>query len=98
MSESACNLLDRRMSYLQLAFGAPGLGLRAGLGSELVVAPYASVLAGLVRPDLIGKNLRALSRDGLDGSYGYYDAIDFTPDHVPPGKLKTGSGCRVSPS
>ena len=86
ISESACNQLDRRMSYQQRAFGVPGLGLRTGLGSELVVAPYATVLAGLVRPDLVGKNLRALSGEGLDGPYGYYDAIDFTPDHVPPGR------------
>ncbi|HWO14275.1 MAG TPA: glucoamylase family protein, partial [Polyangiaceae bacterium] len=86
VSESACNVLDQHMSYQQRPFGVPGLGLRAGLGSARVVAPYASFLAGLVRPDLVGKNLRSLSREGLDGAYGYYDAIDHTPEHLPPGR------------
>ena len=52
------------MNYQYRAFGVPGLGLKAGLGDDLVVAPYATVLAGLVRPDLVAKNLRALAQRG----------------------------------
>jgi len=69
ISESAYNVMDLRMTYQYRAFGVPGLGLKAGLGEDLVVAPYATVLAGLVRPDLIAKNLRALAKEGLDGPY-----------------------------
>ncbi|MEY2931467.1 MAG: hypothetical protein RL033_2216 [Pseudomonadota bacterium] len=86
ISESAYNVMDLRMTYQYRAFGVPGLGLKSGLGEDLVVAPYATVLAGLVRPELIAKNLRALAEEGLDGPYGFYEAIDYTPEHVPPGR------------
>ncbi|HTV21677.1 MAG TPA: glucoamylase family protein [Polyangiaceae bacterium] len=86
ISESAYNVMDLRMTYQYRAFGVPGLGLKSGLGESLVVAPYATLLAGLVRPDLIGKNLRALAKEGLEGPYGMYEAIDYTPEHVPPGR------------
>ncbi len=86
ISESAYNVMDLRMTYQYRAFGVPGLGLKAGLGEDLVVAPYATVLAGLVRPELISKNLRALAGEGLDGPYGFYESIDYTPAHVPPGR------------
>jgi cyclic beta-1,2-glucan synthetase len=86
ISDSAHNVMDVRMTYGRRAFGVPGLGLAAGLGEELVVAPYATLLAGLVRPDWVCKNLRALQREGLDGAYGLYEAIDYTPGHVPPGR------------
>jgi len=86
ISESAFNVMDLRMNYQYRAFGVPGLGLKAGLGEDLVVAPYATALAGLVRPDLVAKNLRALASEGVDGPYGFYEAIDYTPEHVPPGR------------
>jgi cyclic beta-1,2-glucan synthetase len=86
VSESAYNVMDLRMTYQYRAFGVPGLGLKAGLAEDLVVAPYATVLAGLVRPDLICRNLRALAEEGLDGPYGFYESIDYTPEHVPPGR------------
>ena len=86
VSESAYNVMDLRMTYQYRAFGVPGLGLKAGLGESLVVAPYATVLAGLVRPDLVASNLRLLRDQGLEGPYGFYESIDYTPDHVPPGR------------
>jgi cyclic beta-1,2-glucan synthetase len=85
ISESAYNIMDLAMTYQYRAFGVPGLGLKAGLSDDLVVAPYATVLAALVRPDLALQNLRALSEDGVDGAYGYYEAVDYTPAHIPPG-------------
>jgi cyclic beta-1,2-glucan synthetase len=86
VSESAYNVMDLGMTYQYRAFGVPGLGLKTGLGEDMVVAPYATVLAGLVRPDLIGRNLRHLQKEGGDGPYGFYEAIDYTPEHVPPGR------------
>ncbi len=86
VSESAYNMLDLGLTYQYHAFGVPGLGLKPGLADELVVAPYASALASLVHPDHASKNLRALAGEGLDGPYGFYDAIDYTPAHVPPGR------------
>ena len=45
MSESAYNTVDAQLNYQYRAFGVPGLGLKRGLAEDLVVAPYASVMA-----------------------------------------------------
>lgn len=84
ISEAAYNVMDLAMNYQYRAFGAPGLGLKNGLAEDMVIAPYATVLALLVRPDLALENMERLDRAGLDGKYGYYEAVDYTPSHVPP--------------
>ena len=78
ISECAYNLVDRRDNYQYRAFGVPGLGLKRGLGDELVVAPYATALAASLAPTEAARNLRALAGVGLEGAYGYYEAIDYT--------------------
>ncbi|HEV8632219.1 MAG TPA: glucoamylase family protein, partial [Thermoanaerobaculia bacterium] len=78
ISESACNVVDRHETYQYKAFGVPGLGLKRGLGDELVVAPYATALAAMVEPAQAARNLRRLAAQGLAGEYGFYEAIDYT--------------------
>ena len=78
ISESAYDLVDRHDNYQYKAFGVPGLGLKRGLGDELVVAPYAAALAALVDPEAAVQNLRRLAAQGLEGDHGFFDAIDFT--------------------
>ena len=58
MSESAYNLFDIGMNYQYRAFGVPGLGLKRGLADDVVVAPYASMLALMVLPDKACHNLQ----------------------------------------
>jgi cyclic beta-1,2-glucan synthetase len=84
VSESAYNVVDRHGTYQYRAFGVPGLGLRRGLGEDLVIAPYASALAVMIEPVAATDNLRRLSAQGLDGPYGYYDAVDYTSRGVEP--------------
>src|SRR5207244_731180 len=48
ISESAYNVVDRHDTFQYKAFGVPGLGLKRGLGDELVVAPYATALAAMI--------------------------------------------------
>ena len=79
ISECAYDLVDHHGSYQYKAFGVPGLGMKRGLADELVVAPYATALAALVHPTAAAANLRRLEREGLLGSYGYFDAVDYTP-------------------
>ncbi len=86
ISEAAYNVMDLGMNYQYRAFGVPGLGFKSGLAEDLVVAPYATVLASLVRLDLALPNFEALDAAGLSGKYGYYEAIDYTAGHVPPGR------------
>ncbi len=88
ISESAFALVDRQGHYQYKAFGVPGLGLKRGLADDLVVAPYATALAALTDPTLAAANLRRFQTLGMDGKYGLYEALDFTPrkDETGPGR------------
>jgi cyclic beta-1,2-glucan synthetase len=87
MSESGLSATDSDHTYQYRSFGVPALGLRRGLATETVVAPYASVLALPVDADAAMENLRRLEELGLIGDYGFYEAADFTPDRTPAGSL-----------
>ncbi|HUE94678.1 GH36-type glycosyl hydrolase domain-containing protein [Pseudomonas sp.] len=86
VSESGYNTQDAHFNYQYRAFGVPGLGLKRGLGEDIVVAPYASVLALMVDPQAACKNLQRLATMGLAGTYGLHEAIDFTPARLPRGQ------------
>ena len=82
ISESGYNAVDAGLNYQYRAFGVPGLGLKRGLAEDLVVAPYASALALMVAPEAACQNLQRLAGDGLDGPFGFYEAIDYTPSRA----------------
>jgi cellobiose phosphorylase len=79
ISESAYNVMDAGHTYQYRAFGVPGLGLKRGLDEDLVIAPYATMLALSVDPSAAIANLHRLTAAGAEGRYGYYEAIDYTP-------------------
>jgi len=78
ISECAFSDLDANKTYQYKAFGVPGLGVKRGLAEEVVVAPYASMLALMVFPRRAVENLRRLESIGLYGQYGFIEAIDFS--------------------
>ncbi len=81
VSESAYNVRDRSQTYQYRAFGVPDLGLKRGLGRELVVAPYASALAAMIAPEDALRNLAVMEGKGALGPYGFRDSLDYTrPD------------------
>ena len=86
MSESGYNTVDVHLNYQYRAFGVPGLGLKRGLGEDIVVAPYASALALMVAPEAACLNLQRLAAAGLAGRLGLFEAIDFTPSRQRPGE------------
>jgi len=86
ISESGYNKTDAHLNYQYRAFGVPGLGFKRGLRDDLVIAPYATVMAVMVDPAAACANLRTLARAGFQGSYGFYEAIDYTPERLPQGK------------
>jgi cellobiose phosphorylase len=86
ISESGYNAVDSSLNYQYRGFGVPGLGLKRGLADDLVVAPYASMLALMVRPDAACRNLQRMQRAGFMGQYGFYEAIDYTPARLPRGQ------------
>src|SRR5258708_6847047 len=86
ISESGYNLTDAQMNYQYRAFGTPGLGLKRGLAEDLVIAPYASVLALMVAPEKACANLQRLATAGVEGKYGFHEAVDYTPSRLPRGQ------------
>ncbi len=83
ISEAAYNARDLQLTYQYGPFGVPGLGLKRGLSEDLVIAPYATMLAAMVAPQRAFENLRRLEREGALARYGFYEAIDYTPDRLP---------------
>ena len=86
ISESGYHLVDARMNYQYRAFGVPGLGLKRGLAQDLVVAPYASMMALMVAPEAACGNLERLTAEGFAGRFGLYEAIDYTAARLPRGQ------------
>ncbi len=86
ISESCYNATDIGQVYQYRAFGVPGLGFKRGLADDLVIAPYASALALMIMPNEACKNLQKLANSGFVGQYGFYEAVDYTPNRLPRGK------------
>ncbi len=86
ISESAYNQRDRALTYQYSGFGVPGLGLKRGLGDDLVVAPYATAMAVMVDAAAAARNLARLQSEGGQGRYGPYEAIDYTPVRLAEGQ------------
>ncbi|MES2933196.1 MAG: glucoamylase family protein, partial [Pseudomonadota bacterium] len=86
VSESGYNGFDARLNYQYRAFGVPGLGLKRGLGDDLVIAPYASMMALMVAPEAACLNLQRLSQEGFEGKFGMFEAIDYSASRLPRGQ------------
>ena len=86
ISESAFFIRDRAFTYQYADFGVPGLGLKRGLEQDRVIAPYASALAAMYDTRAALINFRTLDNMGAGGRYGYFEALDFTPERLPEGQ------------
>lgn len=83
ISESAYNVQNLHHTYQYSNFGVPGLGLKRGLSEDLVIAPYATALAAMIDPVEAIKNFKKLTEIGAEGRYGFFEALDFTPERLP---------------
>src|SRR5450830_1446154 len=86
ISESGYHSFDASLNYQYRTFGVPGLGFKRGLGDDLVIAPYASMMALMVAPEQACDNLLEMSAAGFEGTFGMYEAIDYTPSRLPRGQ------------
>ncbi|HEX5890966.1 MAG TPA: glucoamylase family protein [Pyrinomonadaceae bacterium] len=86
ISEAAYNVRDLQLNYQYGPFGVPGLGLKRGLVEDLVVAPYATMLAASIDAHAALSNLRRLEKEGALGSLGFYESIDYTAARLPQGQ------------
>ena len=89
ISEAAFNVKDLKSNYQYKAFGIPWLGLKRGLGDELVVSSYGSILAIGDLPKEEIENLKRLEKEGMLSKYGFYESIDYTPERVEKGKTSS---------
>jgi cyclic beta-1,2-glucan synthetase len=90
ISESSFYYFDANQVYQYRAFGVPGLGYKRGLGEDLVITPYASMLALSFAPQAVLQNLERFKKLNMVGLYGLYEAADFTAD-----RLGTGQDCAI---
>nr|WP_278335107.1 glucoamylase family protein [Clostridium pasteurianum] len=93
ISESAFYKFDIASNYQYKAFGVPGIGLKRGLADELVISPYSTVLA--MQQDISSalSNIKRLISEGMEGKYGFYEAVDYTKNRLPEGTKKSIIRC-----
>ncbi len=96
ISESAFGALAVNADYHYRSFGVPGLGLKRGLAKDLVISPYSTLMALTVDPLAAFENLELLNKEGGLGHFGYYEALDYTPERVPVGKRRLIVRCYMA--
>ncbi len=82
ISESGYYAFDAHQNYQYRAFGIPDIAFKRGQAADLVVTPYASLLALSIRPQAVMKNIQSLAAQGALGLYGFYEAIDYTTNRL----------------
>ncbi|MFO7568125.1 MAG: glucoamylase family protein [Enhygromyxa sp.] len=78
VSESGYARLDIHRNYQYRAFGVAEIGFRRELERDVVIAPYASLLALRYAPAEVEVNLDHIVKLGGLGPLGVYEALDFT--------------------
>lgn len=79
-------MVDANLNYQYKAFGVPGLGFKRGLGEDLVISPYSTIMALMVLPEEACENLEDMAANGFESNYGFYEAIDYTSSRLPRGQ------------
>ena len=82
ISECAYAMKDNDLNYQYKAFGIPWLGLKRGLNDYLIISPYSSLLMIEYDPERVYKNIKKLKELGLYSSYGFYESIDYSKQHL----------------
>ena len=82
VSECAYAMKDNDLNYQYKAFGIPWLGLKRGLNDYLIISPYSSLLMIEYDPERVYKNIKKLKELGLYSSYGFYESIDYSKQHL----------------
>jgi cyclic beta-1,2-glucan synthetase len=83
ISESGYYAFDANLNYQYQAFGVQQLGFKRNLSDDLVISPYASLIALSVQPEEVLKNLTQLDDLGMLSRYGLYESIDYTETRLP---------------
>jgi hypothetical protein len=79
ISESSCYKTDPSGNYHYFAFGVPQLAIHKPEQEGPVISPYSTFLALQVDPPAALRNLRTIRRKHALRTYGFYEALDFSP-------------------
>lgn len=79
ISESACAKMDDAGNYQYFPFGVPQLAIHKPDEYGPVISPYSTFIALNVDPQNSLENLRKMQRQQWMGAYGFYEALDFSP-------------------
>ena len=82
-SHTTCRISGRNYQY---AIWRPGSDER--VPDDIVVAPYACLLAAPLRPLDVLENLENLTAEGALGPMGFYEAIDYTKSRLDAGQRR----------
>jgi hypothetical protein len=93
ISEASCSDRYADNHFRYHAFGLQSLALSRTEGDDLVISPYSSFLALLVDAPASVRNIAEMKRQGWTGSYGFYDACDFTASRMQNGKSSEPVRC-----
>ncbi|MHB8963881.1 MAG: GH36-type glycosyl hydrolase domain-containing protein, partial [Saccharofermentanales bacterium] len=81
ISEAQYYRFDTDANYQYRAFGVSELSFQSIMQSNLVIAPYATMLALSIMPKETIENMKLLISLGAEDEYGFFESIDFTvPD------------------
>ncbi|MEO8608430.1 MAG: glucoamylase family protein [Chloroflexota bacterium] len=83
ISESGYYAFDGNSNYQYRAFGVPDIAFKRGMAADLVIAPYASLIALPIKAGAVLENYQQLEQIGALGAYGLYEAVDYTPNRLP---------------
>lgn len=84
VSESGYYFFDLDLNYQYKAFGIPYISFKRGLINEYVVSPYSTYLVLDFDKNSCFENLSKLKKEGAEGPYGLYEAIDYTKERLSP--------------
>jgi cyclic beta-1,2-glucan synthetase len=79
ISESAIAGQDHTLAYQYGPQGVQSLALARLSNEERVLAPYAAVMASVLAPSAVVRNLQDFERLGARGSFGFIESVDYTP-------------------
>lgn len=90
ISESGYYSFDPALNYRYMAHGVPNTGIRRGLENSYVISPYSTYISLGYSPTDAAENIRRITEYGMYGSYGLYEALDFTaPDAAGPEPVRS---------
>ncbi|WP_446897778.1 GH36-type glycosyl hydrolase domain-containing protein [Clostridium sp. LBM24168] len=82
ISECAYYNFDADSTYQYKAIGVPGVALDRNAANEIVIAPYASVMALQIDKGGAIENIKKLISDGAKGKYGFYESMDYNKNKI----------------